>query len=98
MYDLKAIFQKEPVVIAGTIRSVLFVLVLAGLIVLDEKLLAAIALGAELVLGLFVHQASTSFRYPTLDAGTEASITGSDDKVVIKKTPPGPEGIPSEEG
>lgn len=59
MYNLKAILDKQPVAIAGALRSVLFVLVLAGLLVMDEKLLAAIALTAEIVLGLFVWNGST---------------------------------------
>jgi len=59
MYNLKAILDKQPVAIAGALRSVLFVLILAGVLVMDEKLLSAIALGAEIVLGLFVYNAST---------------------------------------
>ena len=64
MYSLKAILQKQPVAIAGALRSVLFVGVLAGLIIMDEKLLSAIALTAEIVLNLFVWNASV----PTITA------------------------------
>jgi hypothetical protein len=60
MYDFRAILDKEPVAIAGALRSILFIGVLAGLFVMDEKLLAAIALGAEVGLGLFVRRVSTS--------------------------------------
>jgi hypothetical protein len=55
-YSLANIFLKEPVAIAGAIRSVLYVAVLLSLIALDEKQLAGIALGLELVLGLFARQ------------------------------------------
>lgn len=58
MYNLKAILDKQPVAIASALRSVLFVLVLAGLLVMDEKLLASIALTAEIVLALFVWNGS----------------------------------------
>lgn len=93
MYDPRNIFNKEPVAIAGAIRSVLFVLVLMGLVALDEKQLAGIALALELVLGLFARQASTPTASPTLASGTEVSVAGSDDRVVIAPTPPGPTGI-----
>jgi hypothetical protein len=59
MYSLLAILDKEPVVIAGAVRSLLFLAVLMGLIFLDEKQLAGIALAAELVLGLFVRSKVT---------------------------------------
>jgi hypothetical protein len=42
----------EPVAVAGALRAVLWALVLLGLIALDEKQLAAIAIAAELVLTL----------------------------------------------
>ena len=58
-YSPKAIFDKEPAVIAGSIRSILMVAVLLSLVALDEKQLAGIALGLELVLTLFVRQSST---------------------------------------
>jgi hypothetical protein len=83
MYDFKAILDKEPVAIAAAIRSVLFVLVLTGLLLIDEKLLAGVALAAEVVLGLFVRNASTSTASPTLKAGTEVSIEGTEDKTTV---------------
>lgn len=83
MYSLKAIFDKEPVAIASAIRSVLFVLVLAGLLVMDEKLLAAIALGAEVLLGLFVRQASTSVSNPTLPRNTEVKVEGTEEVSIV---------------
>lgn len=58
-YSLTAIFNKEPVVIAGAIRSILFVAVLLSAIALDEKQLAGIALALELLLGLFARSKST---------------------------------------
>jgi hypothetical protein len=57
-YSIKAIFDKEPVVIAGAIRAVIYVLVLFGLKVTVEQL-AGIALGLELVLGLVARQSVT---------------------------------------
>lgn len=59
MYSLRNLATKEPVVIAGAIRSVLFVAVLMGAVILDEKQLAGIAIGLELALGLFARQSST---------------------------------------
>ena len=69
-YSLTNIFTKEPIVIAGAIRSVLFVLVLLSIVVLDEKQLAGIALAMELVLGLFARSQSTPTAAPTLPVGT----------------------------
>jgi predicted Kef-type K+ transport protein len=70
MYSLTAIFQKEPVAIAGALRSVLYVLVLAGVVTWDAALLAGVALTAEIVLGLFVRSSSTSTAAPKLPEGT----------------------------
>jgi predicted deacylase len=84
-YSLTAIFTKEPVVIAGGIRSVLYVLVLLGLVVLEEKQLAAIALGLEVVLGLFVRQGSTSTVSPNLTVGTSVNAGAA---VVASVDPP----------
>lgn len=53
-YSLRAVLDKEPAVIAGSIRSVLYVLVLLNVARLDAGQLAGIALGLELVLTLFV--------------------------------------------
>ena len=69
-YSLRNIFTKEPVVIAGTVRSILYVIVLLGAIALDEKQLAGIALGLELALGLLSRGASTSTAEPKLQEGT----------------------------
>jgi hypothetical protein len=68
-YSIGNIFTKEPVVIAGAVRSVLYVLVLVSVVVLDDKQLAGIALGLEVVLGLFARQSSTSTSQPTLAVG-----------------------------
>lgn len=69
-YSIRNVFTKEPVVIAGTVRSVLYILVILGAIALDEKQLAGIALGLELVLGLLSRGASTSTAEPKLQEGT----------------------------
>lgn len=58
-YSLTNIFLKEPVAIAGAIRSVIFVAVLLGAVALDEKQLAGIAIALELALGLFARNVST---------------------------------------
>jgi hypothetical protein len=58
-YDPRAIFEKEPAVIAGAIRTVLYGAVILGYVALTVEQLAGIAIGLELVLGLFVRQSST---------------------------------------
>jgi hypothetical protein len=73
IYSLTNLFQKEPVAIASGIRAVLFVAVLFGLAI-DEKQLAAIALAAEVVLGLIARQASTPVAAPTLPLGTPVTV------------------------
>ena len=77
-YSIRNIFAKEPVVIAGAIKSVLWVFVILGLVVLDEKQLAGIALSLELLLGLFARTASTSTTFPTLEAGTKLTVVTPD--------------------
>ena len=93
MYDPRNIFRQQPVAIAGALRSLLMVLVLVGLIALDEKQLAGIALAAELILGLFAWQSSTPTANPTLKTGTSVNVQGSEDKVIVQPSPPGPTGI-----
>ena len=84
-YDLTAIFTKEPVVIAGAVRSVLFVAVLMGVFVIDEKQIAGIALGLEVLLGLFVRSQSTPKADPTLTVGTSVNAGAA---VVASVSPP----------
>lgn len=84
-YSITAIFTKEPIVIAGAIRSVLYVLVLLGLVVLGAEQLAAIALALEVVLGLFARQGSTSTVSPNLVVGTSVN---SGSAVVASVDPP----------
>jgi hypothetical protein len=86
-YSISALFTKEPVVIAGAVRSVLYVLVLLGLVAFDDKQLAAIALGLEVVLGLFARQTSTSSSQPTLTVGTPVNAGAA---VVASVDPPPP--------
>ena len=59
IYDPRAIFQKEPAVVAGAIRTILYGLVILGVVHLEAEQLAGIAVGLEVVLGLFVRQSST---------------------------------------
>jgi hypothetical protein len=51
-YSITNLFTKEPVVIAGAVRSILYVLVLLGAVALNAEQLAAIAIGLEVVFGL----------------------------------------------
>jgi len=53
MYSPKAILAKQPVAIAAVIRSVLYALILGGVLHWDAMLLAGVALALEGVLGLF---------------------------------------------
>jgi len=91
LYSLTNIFTKEPIVIAGAIRSVLFVLVLLSVVVLDDKQLAGIALALEFVLGLFARAGSTSTSQPTLTVGTSVNAGAA---VVASVNPP-PEPVAS---
>ena len=91
-YSLTAIFTKEPVVSAGALRSILYVLILVGLIVLDEKQLAAIALALEVVLGLFARQGSTSTTSPNLVVGTPVNSGAA----VVASVDPPPEPVASQ--
>jgi hypothetical protein len=102
MYSLGNLLQREPVAIAGAIRSVLWLAVLLGWVNgLDEQALAGIALTAEVVLGLFARNASTSTAAPKLEAGTEVAIAGTNDTVRLA-APPAPstpiEGGQNEDG
>lgn len=85
MYSLGNILTKEPVAIAGAIRSVIYVLVLLGAVVLDAGQLAGIALALEFVLGLFARQGSTSTSQPTLTVGTPVNAGAA---VVASVDPP----------
>lgn len=58
-YSPVAILEKEPAVISGAIRAVLYGAVLLGYVTLTVEQLAGIAVGLEVVLGLFVRQTST---------------------------------------
>lgn len=86
-YSILAIFEKEPIAIAGAARSILFVLVLMGAVILDEKQLAGIAIALELVLGLLSRSASTSQAKPTLAVGTPVNDGAA---VVASVSPPPP--------
>lgn len=72
MYDFRNILKQQPVAIAGAVKVVLNVLVLTGLVLMDEKLLAGIALALEVILNLFVWNAVTPTsnmeRHPSGDA------------------------------
>jgi hypothetical protein len=59
MYSIGNLLNKEPVAIAGAVRSVLYVAVLLGAVSLGEEQLAGIALALELVLGLLARNAVT---------------------------------------
>lgn len=83
MYSLSALLQKQPVAIAGALRSILYVLVLAGVLHMDADLLAGIALAAEVVLGLFAFSQVTPTSDPTLPKGTEVTVEGTEETSII---------------
>ena len=58
-YDPREIFNREPVVIAGTIRTLLYGAVIFGYVQLTVEQLAQAAIILEAVLGLFVRGSST---------------------------------------
>jgi hypothetical protein len=87
MYSLTAIFTKQPVAIAGAVRSVLMVLILVGLVSVGEEALAGIALALEVVLTLFVVSTSTPTNNATLKEGTSVKVEGTDDTVQIAAPP-----------
>lgn len=93
MYDLKAILEKEPAVLAETIRAVILAAVAFGLIAVDEQQLATGMLALSALLTLFVRQASTPTAAPTLPQGAEVTVKGTTDTVIVQSTPPGPIGI-----
>ena len=84
-YSFSALFTKEPAVIAGALKSVLWVGVLIGLVSFDDKTLAGIGLVLELILGLFVRSQSTSSSQPTLAVGTTVNAGSA---VVASVNPP----------
>lgn len=83
MYSLNALLQKQPVVIAGALRSILYVLILAGILHVSSDLLAAIALAAEIVLGLFAYSQVTPTAAPVLEKGTEVKVAGSEETSIV---------------
>lgn len=84
-YSIGNLFTKEPVVIAGAIRSVLWVLILLSVIAMDEKQLAAVGLALEVVLGLFTRSTTTPTTAPVLAVGTPANAGSA---VVASVVPP----------
>lgn len=87
------LINREPAVVAGAVLAVIQVLVLFNVIQVDEIQLAAINTALVAVLTLFVRQSSTSTAAPKLEAGTEVTVKGTTDTVVVQPTPPGPTGI-----
>lgn len=70
-YSIFAIFEKEPAVIAGAVRVILMVLILANVLLWDEKLLAGVALALEVGLTLFVRNSVT----PNVNVNTATQTT-----------------------
>lgn len=98
-YSLRALFDKEPAAIAEAIRTILLLLVAFGVFSIGEQNLALVGIAVSVLLTLFTRGASTSKISPTLAAGTEVSVAGSSDKVIVETSPPGPtgiEGVPDE--
>lgn len=94
-YSLTGILTKEPAVISGAVRSVLYVGVLMGIAHLSVEQLAGIALALEIVLGLFTRQTSTSSSQPTLAVGTTVNAGSA---VVASIDPPPPPVAAAPEG
>lgn len=95
-YSITNLFTKEPVVIAGAVRSILYVLVLLGAVALNAEQLAAIAIGLEVVFGLFARQGTTSSSVPTLAVGTSVNA-GSAVVASIVPPPPPTASIPAQD-
>lgn len=70
-YSIGAIFDKEPAVIAAAVRIILNTLVLAGILLWDEKLLAGVAIALEFGLTLFVRNSVT----PNVNVNTATQTT-----------------------
>lgn len=88
MYDFKALLEKEPAVIASTVRTLLMLGVLTGGFAavglnVDENVLAGVALALEAVLLLFVRHTVTPVAAPTLSSGTEVKVQGTEETVLI---------------
>ncbi len=74
MYSIRAVLQKQPVAIAASLRSILYVLVLMQIIQIDAEQLAGIALAAEAVLGLFAYASVT----PNVVAAEQVKTAAAD--------------------
>ena len=91
----------RPVALSGAVAGVLSTGIAMAAVFWPDRLpaiaqAAIIAFGNSVILTISIWWAQrqvTPISQPTLAAGTEVSIPGSSDKVVIKATPPGPQGI-----
>ena len=86
MYDFRNILTQEPVAIAGALKSVIWVLVLIGLLQdppFSAAVLAGIGLVSEVVLNLFVRRAVTPVAQPVLPTGTQVN-QGTAEPTTIK--------------
>ena len=96
MYSLKAILEKEPAVLAEAVRALVLAAVALGLLAIDEQQLATLMLALSALLTLFVRQASTPTAAPVLAQGSQVTVKGTTDTVIVQPTPPGPVGIEGE--
>lgn len=84
-----------PVALAGVVST--GVALFAILLSLDPLLQAAIiSFGNALIIAgtaIFLNARTTSSSAPVVQPGTEVSMVGKEDTVVVRPTPPGPEGI-----
>ena len=93
MYNLRAIFDKQPVAIATALRYILLAAVLVNLIALDEKQLAGILIAVEAVLGLFVWNAVKPMSSARADeaqafaAGAEAGAAAKEQDMSPEESP-----------
>lgn len=86
-YDWREIFNREPVAIAGAIRTLLWVTVLVGILTdppFSTAVLAGIALAIEVVLNLFVRAKVTPTAAPKLDPGTVVTPTDGGAATTVK--------------
>ena len=73
MRNLKAVLQREPAAVGSLVASVLPVLVLLGVVRIDEAGIAAVVLAVNTLVGFAVRIAVSPVTAPSPAAGTTAS-------------------------
>ncbi|MEO7667152.1 MAG: hypothetical protein ABIU97_08990 [Dehalococcoidia bacterium] len=85
--------QREPAAVSAAVIAVLNLLQILGVVSLTADAVSALNIALVAVLGLFVRQNSTSTASPTLARGSEVTVQGTSDTVIVQPSPPGPVGI-----